>query len=187
VTTVVCMCDPVLPLFLTTQATQQEYRPEWIITGTALTDVDLLGQIYDPEQWRHSFGISFLGDVNQGVKAESYRAYKAVRSDEPAFIHDILYYPLLLLFLGIHGAGPELTPQTFEQGLFSYPPTVGETGQWSFGPGDRTATDNAREVYWDPEDISPFNSAPGRWATALEGRRFVTDWPEGELGLPIQP
>ena len=187
VTTVVCLCDPVLPLFLTTQATQQEYHPEWVITGTALTDVDLLGQIYDPEQWRHAFGISFLSDVYQGVRAESYRAYKAVRTDEPAFIHDVLYYPLLMLFLGLHGAGPNLTPQTFEQGLFSYPPTSGETGRWSFSPGDRTATDDAREVYWDPTATSPFNGAPGRWVTTLEGNRFVTDWPEGDAVFPIQP
>jgi len=187
VTSVVCVCDPVLPLFLTTQATQQEYRPEWVITGTALTDVDLLGQIYDPEQWRHAFGISFLSDVNQGAKSESYRAYKAVRSDEPAFIADILYYPMLMLFLGIHGAGPNLTPQTFEQRLFCCRPPAGETGKWSFGPGDRTATDDAREVYWSPTGISPFNNAPGRWATALEGKRYVTDWPEGDTGFPIEP
>jgi hypothetical protein len=187
VTTVVCLCDPVLPLFLTTQATQQEYRPEWVITGTALTDVDLLGQIYDPEQWRHAFGISFLNDIHQGVRAESYRTYKAVRTDEPAFIHDVLYYPILMLFLGIHGAGPNLTPQAFEQGLFSYPPTSGETGKWSFSPGDRTATDDAREVYWDPTATSPFNGAAGRWMTTLEGNRFVTDWPEGDAVFPIEP
>lgn len=187
VTTVMCLCDPVLPLFLTTQATQQEYYPEWVITGSALTDVDLLGQIYDPDQWRRAFGLSFLGVVQSGVQSESYRAYKAVRSDEPAFIHDVLYYPLLMLFLGIHGAGPGLTPETFEQGLFSYPPTEGETGRWSFAPGDRTATDNAREVYWNPTEISPFNGAPGRWTATLEGRRFVTDWPEGELDFPIEP
>lgn len=187
VTTVVCMCDPVLPLFLTTQATQQEYHPEWVITGTALTDVDLLGQIYDPEQWRHAFGISFLGDVNQGVKAESYRAYKAVRSDEPAFIHDVLYYPILMLFLGLHGAGPNLTPESFERGLFSYPRTAGETGNWSFSPGDRTATDDAREVYWDPTATSPFNGQPGRWMTTLDGNRYITDWPEGDATFPIAP
>jgi hypothetical protein len=187
VTTVVCVCDPVLPLFLTTQATQQEYHPEWVITGTALTDVDLLGQIYDPEQWRHAFGISFLSDVYQGVRAESYRAYKAVRTDEPAFIHDVLYYPMLMLFLGLQGAGPNLTPQTFEQGLFAYPPTSGETGKWSFSPGDRTATDDAREVYWDPTATSPFNGAPGRWVTTLEGNRFVTNWPEGDAVFPIEP
>jgi len=187
VTTVACLCDPVLPLFLTTQATQQEYRPEWVVTGTALTDVDLLGQIYDAEQWRHAFGISFLSDVYQGVRAESYRAYKAVRDDEPAFIHDILYYPILLFFLGVHMAGPNLTPETFQQGLFSYPPTVGETGRWSFAPGDRTATDDAREVYWDPNATSPFNGQPGRWVTTLEGQRFVTGWPAGEATFPIEP
>lgn len=187
VTSVVCLCDPVLPLFLTTQATQQEYRPEWVVTGTALTDVDLLGQIYDAEQWRHAFGISFLSDVYQGVRAESYRAYKAVRDDEPAFIHDILYYPILLFFLGVHMAGPNLTPDTFQQGLFSYPPTVGETGRWSFGPGDATATDDAREMYWDPTAPSPFNNEPGRWVTTLEGQRFVAGWPAGEATFPITP
>jgi hypothetical protein len=187
VTTVACMCDPVLPLFLTTQATQQEYRPEWVVTGTALTDVDLLGQIYDPEQWRHAFGISFLNDIHQGVRSESYRAYKAVRDDEPAFIHDILYYPMLMMFLGIHLAGPELTPETFQQGLFSYPPTAGETGRWSFSPGDRTATDDAREMYWDPNAVSPFNGEPGRWVTTLEGNRYITDWPEGDAVFPITP
>lgn len=187
VTTVVCLCDPVLPLFLTTQATQQDYRPEWVVTGTALTDVDLLGQIYDAEQWRHAFGISFLSDVYQGVRAESYRTYKAVRQDEPAFIHDVLYYPILLFFLGVHMAGPNLTPETFQQGLFRYPPTAGETGRWSFGPGDRTATDDAREMYWDPKGTSPFNSEPGRWATTLDGKRFVTGWPAGEATFPITP
>ena len=187
ITTVVCVCDPVLPLFLTTQATQQEYRPEWVITGTALTDVDLLGQIYDQEQWRHAFGISFLNDIYQGAKAESYRAYKAVRTDEPAFIHDVLYYPMLMLFLGIQGAGPKLTPQTFERGLFSYPPTSGETGKWSFATGDRTATDDAREVYWDPTATSPFNGAAGRWVSTLGGNRFVTNWPDGDAVFPIAP
>jgi len=187
VTTVTCLCDPVLPLFLTTQATQQEYRPEWVITGTALTDVDLLGQIYDVEQWRHAFGISFLSDIYSGVRSESYRAYKAVRDDEPAFIHDVLYYPILLTFLGIHMAGPNLTPETFEDGLFRYPPTVGETGLWSFGPGDRTSTDDAREVYWDGTAVSPFNGSPGRWITTLDGARFTNKWPEGEAIFPITP
>lgn len=188
VTTVACACDPVLPLFLTTQATQQDYRPEWVLTGTALTDTDLLAQIYDREQWRHAFGISFLNDIFSGVKSESYRAYKAVRTDEPAFIHDILYYPVMSLFLGVHMAGPNLTPETFQAGLFRYPPTRGETGMWKFGPGDWTATDDAREVYFSPDAVSPFNNEPGKWVPTLEGRRFRDDdWPEGEAVFPIQP
>lgn len=187
VTTVACVCDPVLPLFLSTQATQQEYHPEWFVAGTALSDVDLLGQIYDQEQWRHAFGISFLSDVYQGVRAESYRAYKAVRQDEPAFIHDVLYYPVLMFFLGVHMAGPNLTPETFAQGLFRYPPTKGETGQWSFGPNDFTATDDAREMFYDPKAISPFNNAPGRYVQTLGGQRFISSWPAGEPQFPIQP
>lgn len=187
VTTIACMCDPVLPLFLTTQATQQEYRPEWMVAGTALSDVDLLGQIYDPEQWRHAFGISFLSDINQGVRSESYRTYRAVRDDEPAFIHDVLYYPILMFFLGVHMAGPNLTPETFEQGMFNYPVTNGETGRWSFGPDDYTATDDAREMYFDPTAVSPFNGAKGRYVQTLGGRRFITDWPAGEAEFPIAP
>ncbi len=187
VTTVACVCDPVLPLFLSTQATQQEYHPEWLVAGTALSDVDLLGQIYDQEQWRHAFGISFLSDVLQGVKSESYRAYRSVRQDEPAFIHDVLYYPVLMFFLGLHMAGPNLTPDTFEQGLFHYPATNGETGQWSFGPNDYTATDDAREIYFDPTAISPFNNEPGRYVQTLGGQRFVSNWPAGEPQFPIAP
>jgi hypothetical protein len=187
VTTVACMCDPVLPLFLSTQATQQEYHPEWLVTGTALTDVDLLGQIYDPDQWSHAFGISFLSDINQGVRSESYRTYRAVRDDEPAFIHDVLYYPILMFFLGVHMAGPRLTPETFEQGMFNYPVTQGETGQWSFGPDDYTATDDAREMYFDPNATSPFNSAKGRYVQTLGGKRYVTDWPAGDPVFPIAP
>lgn len=187
VTTVVCACDPILPIFLTGQATQQGYKPEWFVAATALTDVDLLGQIYDQEQWSHAGGVSFLGDIYQGPKAESYRAYKAVRKDEPAFIHDVLYYPVLLFFLGLHMAGPNLTPESFRDGLFNYPATLGETGTWSFGPGDYTATDDAREIYFDPDAVSPFNNAKGRYVTTLEGKRFFGDgWPQGQPAFPVR-
>lgn len=187
VTTLICGCDPILPLFLTTQATQQNYRPEWGVVGTALTDVDLLGQIYDQEQWRHAAGISFLDDIYRGTKTESYRTYKEIRNDEPAFIAPVLYYPVLMFFIGIHMAGPNLNPSTFEQGLFNYPAASGETGTWSFGPGDRTATDDAREMYYDPKAVSPFNDEPGRYVKTLDGQRFTTNWPAGEAVFPIEP
>ena len=38
VTTVVFLGDPVMPIYLTKAATDQNYFPEWIITGTVLTD-----------------------------------------------------------------------------------------------------------------------------------------------------
>lgn len=188
ITTIACGCDPILPLFMAGQADQQNYHPEWFVAATALTDVDVLGQIYPADQWKHAFGLSFLGVINQGAKSESYRAYKEVRDDEPAFVHDVLYFPILLFFLGIQTAGPNLTPETFQQGLFNLEPLVGETGTWSFGPDDYTATDDAREIYWDPKGESPFNGKPGRYAEGLGGKRFSgADWPSGQPDLPIKP
>ncbi len=187
INSLICACDPILPLFLSTQATQQNYRPEWINVGTALTDVDLLGQIYDQEQWRHSFGLSFLDDVFSNMNAEAYRTYKEIRSDEPAFIAPVLYYPILMFFLGVHMAGPNLNPNTFQDGLFKYPPTGGETGVWSFGPGDYTGTNDAREIYFDPNVVSPFNGEKGRYVKTLGGQRFTENWPAGEVEVPIEP
>jgi hypothetical protein len=184
VTTVVCWCDPVLPYFATTQATQQEYGPEWVISGFALTDSDLAGQLYDRQQWSHAFGLSLLGELTQGYDSESYRAYKALRADEPAALRDILYYPLVQLFSCLQMAGPNLTPQTFEQGCFTAPWGAGEMGRWRFGPGDHTAMEDAREVYWDPDGKSSFNGKPGRYAATLDGRRFRGDWPAGEPPFP---
>jgi hypothetical protein len=84
-------------------------------------------------------------------------------------------------------AGPNLTPETFQSGLFRYPKTQGETGLWSFGPGDWTATDDAREVWFDPGTTSPFNNEPGKYVRSLE-QRFTGDaWPDGEITLPIEP
>ena len=49
-------------------------------------------------------------------------------NDEPAFGVEEIYYQLYMLALGIHMAGPNLTPQTFEAGMFSYPGASGPRG-----------------------------------------------------------
>ena len=41
-------------------ATDQDYHPEWIFTGTSYHDFDLFARAYDPEQMRHAFGISTI-------------------------------------------------------------------------------------------------------------------------------
>ncbi|MDQ1502566.1 MAG: hypothetical protein QOD57_293, partial [Actinomycetota bacterium] len=68
VTSVACGCDPILPVFLTAKASEQNYEPEWLVLGTALTDTDIMGQFYNPQQWRHAFGISLIGP-QQPVRA----------------------------------------------------------------------------------------------------------------------
>jgi hypothetical protein len=184
VTTVMCMCDPLLPYFATPQANQQNYHPEWLVAGFGATDTDIVGQFYDQAQWSHAFGMGVVGELRSGYESESYRAYKAVRNDEPAQLRDIVYYPLVWLFTCLQMAGPNLTPKTFEAGCFSLPARQGELGLMKFGPGDYTAVSDAREIYWDAEATSPWNNRKGRYVATLGGQRFSGPWPQGEPAFP---
>ena len=189
VTTVILVTDPILPYFLTGAATQQDYWPEWFVSGSALTDIDILGQFYDQDQWQFAYGQSFLSDIFQGTDSESYRAYKKMRpQDEPAVTRDMYYYNFLMLFIGLQMAGPNLTPETFQAGMFSYPGRTGSLGRWSFSPTDYTAIDDAREIYYDRHALSAFNNKPGRWITLHGGRRFRgASWPAEAPPAPVPP
>jgi hypothetical protein len=184
VTTVMCMCDPLLPYFATSQANQQDYHPEWLVAGFGATDTDIVGQFYDQAQWSHAFGMGVVGELKSGYESESYRAYKAIRTDEPAQLRDIMYYPLVWLFGCLQMAGPNLTPKTFEAGCFSLGARQGELGLWKFGPGDYTAVSDAREIYWDPQGVSAWNSRKGRYVATFGGQRFSGGWPQGEPPFP---
>ena len=60
VTTVIFAGDPVTPGSLTSEATAQNYFPEWVVLGAAYTDTSLFGRSYDQKQWAHAFGVSTL-------------------------------------------------------------------------------------------------------------------------------
>jgi hypothetical protein len=188
VTTVLLVTDPILPFFLTGSATQQDFWPEWFVTGTVLTDADVAGQFYDQDQWQFAYGQSYLSDIRQGQASESYRAYKKIRpQDEPTLTRDLDYYSLLMLFIGLQGAGPNLTPQTFQRGMFAYPGSNGPLGHWSWGPDDYTAIDDAREIYYDRRALSAFNNQPGRYVSPNGDKRYRGTWPAKDPGAPIPP
>jgi hypothetical protein len=188
VTTVLLVTDPILPFFLTGSATQQDFWPEWFVTGTVLTDADVAGQFYDQDQWQFAYGQSYLSDIRQGQASESYRAYKKIRpQDEPTLTRDLDYYSLLMLFIGLQMAGPNLTPQTFQRGMFSYPGANGPLGHWSWGPNDYTAIDDAREIYYDRRALSAFNNQPGRYVSPNGDKRYRGNWPAKDPGAPIPP
>ncbi|MCU1378768.1 MAG: hypothetical protein JWN29_1751 [Acidimicrobiales bacterium] len=172
ITTVVCGCDPVFPVFLTAKAAEQGYNPEWVITGSADTDLDLVGQLNDQEQWSHAFGVSYKGTYRPLRAGLGYAAYKTVRKDEPAFAVENIYAEMYLLALGIQLAGPRLTPETFEKGMFSYPGGAGPFGTWGFGPSSYTPTQDFRVVWWDPDGISPYNNQKGTYREAFGSKRF---------------
>ena len=188
VTTIVCGCDPIFPVFLSGAAARAGYYPEFINIGVALDDFDLVGQLWSPEFVKHSFGISPLGDDASKPSNQSigYAAYKTVRNDEPAFSVDLIYYQMYMMAIGLQMAGPNLTPDTFEQGMFAYPKKLGPAGLWGFGPGDYTPQDDVREIYWDPNTVSSYNGKNGAWVDPTPGARYVRGQiPEGDPNIPV--
>lgn len=186
VTTVVCGCDPVLPVFLSGVANRESYYPEFIIAGTALTDADIVGQLWDQNFAEHAFGISSLEPFVPPTQTIAYEAFKSVRPDqEPAFSVDLIYYQMYMLAIGIQGAGPNLTPQSLSDGMFNYPQRSGTVGLWKFGPGDRTAANDVREIYWDRNAISPYNGKQGTYLPHEKSQRF--EFGQIPAGDPLRP
>jgi hypothetical protein len=186
ITTVICGCDPAIPIFLTSKAQEQGYFPEWIITGAGFIDLDVLGQLYQQDQWSRSLGVSFIGALQPLRATSGYNAFKAVRpNEEPSPLVDILYYDMYMLALGIQHAGPQLTPETFERGMFAYPGGSGPAGTWKFTPGRYTPTQDAREIYWDRNATSPQNKEKGSYIDPNPGKRYRPgDWPTTDPAVP---
>ena len=184
ITTIVCGCDPILPVFLSGVGARENYFPEFIITGTALTDADIVAQLWDQKFASHAFGVSSLTGFQPPTETIAYAAYKSVRQDEPAFSVDLIYYQMYMLAIGIQGAGPNLTPATFEAGMFAYPPHLGPVGLWKFSKGDRTAANDVREIYWDPNAISEYNGKNGAYIGTSAQRWETGQIPAGDPGKP---
>jgi hypothetical protein len=178
ITTVTCACDPLTMLYLAQQAEQQRYYPEWHVLGVGFIDLDLTGQMINKmsgSQWTRAFGASPWGAAPAPRSSPAYQAYKSVRQDEPSLLVDLVYFQLYELVIGIQMAGPELTPDNFETGMFAYPGGTGTAGHWDFSPEHYTGVRDAREVWWDPNAISPFNGLPGAYVD--NGTRYE----QGEL------
>lgn len=187
VTTIVFLGDPLMPSNLTQAATRENYFPEWVIAGTVLTDSTAFGRRYDPTQWEHAFGVSNLAGRRPLEQQEQWRLHEWYYGESPeAELTSAVIWPyVLILMLGIHMAGPNLTPETFRAGLFNYPPSGGgpTTPQISFGDhgyfpnADYLAVDDATEIWWDGEATGPDeqgkSDAPGMWRYANGGQRYL--------------
>jgi hypothetical protein len=164
---------------------REQYYPEFVIVGTALTDTDIVGQLWNQNEAKHAFGVSSLQAPVPATQTIAYEAYKTVRQDEPAFSVDLIYYQMQMMAIGLQMAGPTLNPQTFEKGMFAYPPKLGPAGYWVFGQHDYTAANDVREIYWDPTATSTYNGKKGAFKEPNPGVR----WKQGEIppGDPTIP
>jgi hypothetical protein len=186
VTTVICGCDPIFPVFLSGVAARENFFPEFIIAGTALTDADVVGQLWNQEFASHAFGVSPLQAFVPPTQTIAYQAFKSVRpGEEPAFSVDLIYYQMYELVIGLQMAGPNLNPSTYQSGMYDYPPQSGPVGLWDFGPGDHTSADDVREIYWDRNAVSGYNGRPGAYIGVNNSQRYLRDQlPSGPFPRP---
>jgi hypothetical protein len=192
VTTVVCMCDPIAPAFLTKGLSGNRYIPEFLMPGLGLLDYDLLGRLYDPEIMAHAFGPSHLG-VNIPLQdTDQARAWRDVgREGNPCGNNGcgVLWSYFSLLGTAIHMAGPDLNPPTVEQGLLERLPPSGGTPEVplvTFDPGDYTGLGDAKEVYWSNTAPSSIDGQPGSYVLVDGGKRYqLGQWPGGLDKIPV--
>ena len=201
VTSVVFLGDPLMPMYLTQQATLQDYHPEWLITGTVFTDATATGRLADQEQWAHAFGASALPARAAPELSPSWRLYEWWYGEDPEAEKTLpLYGPVVqMLFLGIHMAGPELTAETFAGGLFSYPPSGGgpTTPRISFGlqgvfeEVDYVGVDDFTYVWWNAEVEGPDEQnteGVGMWTYTFGGERLLLgEVPEVDTDVLFDP
>jgi hypothetical protein len=185
VTTVIFQGDFLMPQFLTTEATAQEYFPEWILGPNLLADTEIFGRTYDRQQWSNGFGVAYAGTPQRQEGGSSYQIYTWAYegAEPPSNIYAVLEAPLRAAFTAVHLAGPELTPDSFADGSLRYPPTGGgptsplisrgEHGIWrEFDYGD---LDEIALLWWDPEAESEDevgNTAAGSYRFANGGERY---------------
>lgn len=186
VTSVIIATDPLMPQQLTGQATNQDYWPEWIIVGAAATDNSNLARLYDQEQWANAFGLSYLLpplDAQYEQQEGNFVSWHLGEelSNYPAF------FSWQRLFTGVHLAGPELTPETFRDGMFSFEPVWGHQTQYGTSYGeqlwdwpDYLGADDVTLIYWDPEEPDPRTDAGdvGMYRYLDEAQRYLP----GEVG-----
>jgi len=172
-----CFCDPIAPVFGSKGEEEQGYHPENVGTGSGLLDYDVLAQLYEQDVWRHSFGLSNIGDSLPFAQSDAVKAWNDVgNSGQPDKTENLnlTYYEFMGLIL--MAAGPDLTPQNIKAGLAKEPLLGGNLyyAGWKFTPQfPYSAEHDVREVYYCPSEQSPINNQLGRYDPLLGGKRLT--------------
>lgn len=192
VTSLLISADFLTLVNLTKAAANQRWGPEWVLSGSGLSDSYSFARLYDQSVVDgHMLGMSQGGDAEATFAADSemVRTYREATGEELTPPETGNYFNLIHIFNQLQAAGPNLTPETAAQGTLSMPPSGASplAGIWNFAllangePGfQHTANTDAREVFWDGSAPGP-DGEPGSFVATLGGRRFsVGTWPDGQ-------
>ena len=200
VTTVIFYGDPLMPKALTEEATAQDYHPEWILGPNLYADTAVFARSFDQSQWANGFGIGLGSLRGEDATADSWVLHDwAYGTDPPNNAYAAILPPVRHLFQGIHLAGPDLTPETFRDGMFRYPISGGypsrpqfswgDHGVWGDGVVDYGGSEDAAVIWWDPEAEGTDETGEdgvGLYRFANGGERYtIGNFPEDaeEAGL----
>jgi hypothetical protein len=193
VTTVLVEADPITLPAMTAEATKQNWYPEWVLAGFPFTDTSAFGRQMDQEQWAHAFGISYLPPASRPEISPAYQLYEWYFGEPPPADESLLltYPQVALLFTGIELAGPDLTPENFQQAAFAYPPTPRAVTQPSvdygtevWGRDDYGGIDDFVELWWNPDaegEDETGDTAKGLYEYVDGGKRYYADEYTDEL------
>jgi hypothetical protein len=198
ITTVIFYGDPLAPGALTEEATNQGYRPEWILGPSLLADTTIFARMTDSEQWKHGFGLSLTAARGERDTIDAFKVYEWAYGKPPDNNTVSVLEPLMrTMFAGVHLAGPDLTPETFRDGLYRFEPAGGtptspyvSRGDHGIWPElDNGGSDDATLIWWDPEatgEDETGNPGNGMYRYAKGGARYkLGEWPKSpeEAGL----
>ncbi len=194
VTTVFIGGDPIAPKTFTEVATQQDYFPEWVLNGAALQDTTAFGRTYDQEQWSHAFGLSALAARVVNGKGSSENLYQWWAGEYPPADDTVgvLFPNPGMFFAGLQAAGPNLTVETFRDGMFfagtpddryvtEQVITFGNTEVWPnlgdyLSKEDYQGIDDMAELWWDPTvegDDEIRKPGTGMYRAVDGGKRYL--------------
>jgi hypothetical protein len=197
ISTVIVYAHAYAMTYVKAEATNQSYTPEWMQSSFGFGDEDLSGAEQSGAQQAHTFGLSFW---NKLVPTDQLVWTQAIREVDPTFtwqkdldaqqVFKPEYEAMLLLASGLQMAGPRLTPEAFQNGLFKTRfPNAGAGGppyyqsRVSFGPGDFNMQGDASLIWWSPADQS-YQKTQGTFCYADLGvRRAIGGWPKGNSHL----
>jgi hypothetical protein len=189
VTTILFSGDPLIPKQITEEATKQEYFPEWVVGPSVLADTTIFGRTFDQRQWAHAIAASVPTARTERELSDSFTSYRwYYGKDVPVNSQAVLYAGPARLALGIALAGPELTPETFRDGLFRWPPIDGQItaarvswGEETWPEVDYNDQDDATAVWWDPDatgEDEAGNEGKGMMRYVDGGKRYLPgEWP----------
>jgi hypothetical protein len=183
VTSLILVTDAFTPAFMTQNASKSRWFPEWLFSGIANVDVDLIGRAYQKEQWAHAVGPSiYTYKAENRNTTEGRAAYVAETGSGNGYAYTAEGYFRALMHLAnmVQMAGPNLTPYTMEQGIYYFPRSTGQYGAMFFGPHNHQISHDMRMVYWSNTAVGA-DGAPGSYVEIQGGRRWqAADWPSGD-------